>query len=36
MMSTATDQVLLQLYRVATYVTFTLMDDAAMIAIAFS
>jgi hypothetical protein len=35
-MSTDTDQVLLQLYRVAIYVTFTLMDDAAMIAFAFS
>ena len=34
-MTTATDQVLLQLYRVATYVTFTFMDDAALIAFAF-
>jgi len=31
-----TDTALFQLYRMATYVTFTLMDDAAMIAFAFS
>jgi hypothetical protein len=35
-MSTDTEQVLFQLYRLASYVTFTLMDDAAMIAFAFS
>ena len=35
-MNTVADQALLQLYRMATYVTFTLMDDAAMIAFAFS
>jgi len=35
-MSTTADQALYQLYRLATYVTFTLIDDAAMLAFAFS
>jgi len=35
-MSTTADQVLFQLYRLATFVTFTLMDDAAMLAFALS
>ena len=33
---TALELVLYQLYRLATYVTFSMMDDAAMLAFAFS
>ena len=35
-MSTVTEQALFQLYRVATYVTFSMLDDAAMMAFALS